>query len=84
MDYNSPENKARREVHWQWIKEIKKYLPQVGVKSHCDPERIIKWLFEQVELKPDVAELVEKIKNAKTREEELEAIFPRLKRKNED
>ena len=63
----------------RWREEIEKYLPQLTFMSFAGPKATIKWLFQQVELNPVSAQLAERMRNAKTAEEQIEAAFPGLR-----
>jgi len=61
-DYYSERNRIAREVDRAWYEEIAKRLPQIKVQSFCGASSTIAWLFRQVEIPADVAELAAKLK----------------------
>jgi hypothetical protein len=84
--YNSPDKQAGRDTHWAWRREIEKYLPQLGAQSFIGPEQTIRWLFRNVDIKPEAGALAERLKTievtmpdgrAKSRAR-IEAMFPKL------
>jgi hypothetical protein len=60
--------------HWAWHDEIAKYLPQIGLMSFLGPESTIRWVFQQVDVKPDQRRMAEcyfaAMKKAMANEEE--------------
>jgi hypothetical protein len=60
--YASPEAQLARKMDWAWRDEIKKYLPQISVMSFAGPRSTIRWLMEHVDIKPEHAELANRLK----------------------
>jgi hypothetical protein len=73
----------------QWYEEIKKRVPYITFMSFRGPQWTIRWLFEQVELKPQNVEIIRKMQEAEKLQGEeavrakLEAVFPGLRPKND-
>ena len=75
-----------KQINDAWRDEIEKYLPQLSVMSFCGPELTIRWLMEQVEIKPEPAALAERLKSIAASdlseedkcEARLRSMFPNL------